>query len=126
MIALIDGDMMCYRIGFSCNEETEEVAIKTLDSFLCEIMSELLMELDDGASLSHEMFLTGKGNFRNDYAVTAPYKGNREGTEKPIHLSALRNHLALSWDGYVTEGEEADESDDDGNEIEARKMKLSS
>lgn len=110
MIALIDGDMMCYRIGFSCNEETEEVALKTLDSFLCEIMSELLMELEDGASLSHEMFLTGQGNFRDDYAVTAPYKGNRSGMEKPIHLQALRNHLLNSWDGYMANGEEADDA----------------
>jgi hypothetical protein len=29
----------------------------------------------------HELFLTGKQNFRNDIAVTAPYKGNRKDKE---------------------------------------------
>ena len=53
-------------------------------------------------------YLTGKTNFRNDVAVTAPYKGNRKG-EKPIHHALLREYLELSWNGVVSDDCEADD-----------------
>jgi adenylosuccinate synthase len=62
------------------------------------------LECDD-----YKGFLTGKGNFRNDIAVTVPYKGTRP-TEKPVHLQALRDHLVKDWEFVVTEGIEADDA----------------
>jgi hypothetical protein len=53
-------------------------------------------------------FLTGKTNFRNDIAVTEPYKGNRKG-EKPKHHTLLREYLEYSWNGQVSENCEADD-----------------
>ena len=53
-------------------------------------------------------YLTGKTNFRNDVAVTAPYKGNRKG-EKPIHHALLREYLEVSWNGVVSDDCEADD-----------------
>lgn len=101
---------MCYRIGFACDEETEEVALSSMDAYLTEIMSDLVLNAESEGSFETEVFLTGKGNFRNDYAVTAPYKGNRDGNRKPQHLNALREHLNSKWDAYLTEGEEADDA----------------
>ena len=43
MIGLIDGDILCYRIGFATNEESEDVAITTMASFLEEM---LMFELE--------------------------------------------------------------------------------
>jgi 5'-3' exonuclease len=104
VIALIDGDMLCYRIGFACNKESEEVATSTMYSFIADIM----MELDEAEEV--EVFLSGKTNFRFDIAVTEPYKGNRAGKEKPIHFQALRDYLVEEWDADVSVDQEADDT----------------
>lgn len=104
MIALIDGDMLCYRIGFACDKESEEVATSTMYSFIADIM----VELDEVEEC--EVFLSGKTNFRNDIAVTAPYKGNRAGNRKPTHHQALRDYLVNEWDADVSDNEEADDT----------------
>lgn len=103
MIGLVDGDMMCYRIAFACKDETEGVAIKTMATFLEDV---LMSQLDLN---NWEVFLTGKGNFRNEIAVTVPYKGNRKDVEKPAHLDMLRNYLVTAWSAVISEGEEADD-----------------
>jgi len=102
VIALIDGDILCYRIGFATNEESEDVAIRTMASFLEDM---LMFDLDCSEWIT---YLTGKTNFRNDVAVTAPYKGNRKG-EKPVHHALLREYLEYSWNGVVSDGCEADD-----------------
>ncbi len=102
MIALVDGDILCYRIGFATQEENEDVAIRTMASFMEDLVM-FQVNVSDWTT-----FLTGKTNFRNDVAVTAPYKGNRKG-EKPKHHSLLREYLMYSWNGQVSENCEADD-----------------
>lgn len=106
MIGLIDSDILCYRVGFKCDEESESVALSTMDSFI----TDLLMEDDLLDVMDFEYFLTGKTNFRYDYAVTAPYKGNRKKSKKPQHLQALREHLVSTWGAVVSEDQEADDA----------------
>lgn len=102
MIALVDGDVMCYRIAFSCKDDSESQAITTMANFLEDIlMTQLGLE-------NWEVFLTGKTNFRKDIAVTAPYKGNRI-QEKPAHLEMLRNYLVTAWGAKMSIDEEADD-----------------
>jgi len=103
-VALIDADMLCYRIGFACDKEVASVATRTMDSFI----AELLCDLDECED--YELHLTGKGNFRNDIAVTVPYKGNRAELKKPVHLQSLRQHLMDEWDAKVAQGQEADDA----------------
>lgn len=100
---LIDADPFTYRAGFSCNEEHQlEESIEKLDS----LIEDCMYHLDyDGCQL----YLTGKGNFRYEIAVTHGYKENRKDVEKPIHLQSLRNHVMDNWDGVMSEGEEADD-----------------
>jgi 5'-3' exonuclease len=100
--ALIDGDILCYRIGFATNNETEDVAIRTMATFL----EDLLMY--DLSADDWTTYLTGKRNFRNDVAVTEKYKGNRK-KEKPVHIQLLRDYLVASWNGVVSDGNEADD-----------------
>jgi len=104
MVALIDGDMLCYRIGFACEHDTEEVAHVTIHDFITDI----LLDLDKVDTV--EVFLTGKNNFRYAVAVTEPYKGNRSDKPKPVHLQSLRQYLIDEWDADVTDGQEADDS----------------
>jgi len=102
VIALIDGDILCYRIGFATQEESEDVAITTMATFLEGML------MDDLSVMDWTTYLTGKTNFRNDVAITAPYKGNRKG-EKPVHHGLLREYLMSSWNGVMSEDCEADD-----------------
>jgi len=102
MKALIDGDILCYRIGFATNEESESVAISTMASFLEDM---LMHDLNCNEWIT---YLTGKTNFRNEIAVTEKYKGNRK-KEKPVHINLLRDYLVASWNGVVSDGNEADD-----------------
>ena len=104
MIALLDADILCYRVGFATEDEHENTAIETMAVFLEDLLMFDLVDTDD-----HELFLTGKVNFRNDIAVTVPYKGNRKDVKKPKHLPLLREYLQVSWGASVSEGQEADD-----------------
>jgi hypothetical protein len=100
--ALIDADSLIYAVGFSSNDTEEPIALSRLE----QTMTELCMDLD---CQDYKGFLTGKGNFRNDIAVTVPYKGQRV-AEKPVHYQALRDHLVNSWGFEVVQGIEADDA----------------
>jgi 5'-3' exonuclease len=104
MIALLDADIFCYRVGFATDDEHENTAIETMAVFLEDLIMFDLVDTD-----SHELFLTGKTNFRNDIAVTAPYKGNRKDVKKPKHLPLLREYLQTAWGASVSDGQEADD-----------------
>lgn len=105
MIALIDSDIVCYRVGFASNDDAESAALDTLDGFITDLMVEHKLD----KCMQFEFYLTGKKNYRNDIAVTKPYKGNRKGKDKPVHLQALRDHLVSAWDAIVSDGCEADD-----------------
>jgi 5'-3' exonuclease len=103
---LVDGDTFAYRAAFSCEDTTTEDAIDKVDELLEETLNEVLWEID---SDMYQIFLTGKGNFRYDIAVTHEYKGNRKKAEKPQHLQTVRDHMINNWEAIVSQGEEADD-----------------
>jgi hypothetical protein len=102
VIALIDADIVCYRVGFASQDVSEKLAI----SRTAEFMEELVMKPYVG---DYKGFLTGSNNYRKDIAKTAPYKGNRI-SEKPIHYSLIREYLSLSWGCEVIHDQEADDA----------------
>ena len=104
MKALLDADILCYRVGFATEDEHENTAIETMAVFLEDLLMFDLVDTDD-----HELFLTGKTNFRNEVAVTVPYKGNRKDVKKPKHLPLLREYLQTAWGASVSDGQEADD-----------------
>lgn len=99
----IDADILSYRIGFACQDEPLEVAYSQLNNL---VMDTLVRGCDDAAP--YQLYLTGKGNFRNELATIQPYKGNRK-SEKPAHFYALRDYMTEKWDAFVVEGQEADD-----------------
>ncbi len=104
---LVDGDIVAYRCAFKCNDESEKTACYTTGSFLSDLISHLYTMID--GEPDYKVYLTGKGNFRHEIAVTEPYKGNRKEKEKPVHLEAIRQYLIKDWNAVVSEGEEADD-----------------
>jgi 5'-3' exonuclease len=106
-VILVDGDIVAYRCAFKCNDESEKTACYTTGSFLSDLISHLYTLID--GEPDYKVYLTGKGNFRHEIAVTEPYKGNRKEKEKPVHLEAIRQYLIKDWNAVVSEGEEADD-----------------
>lgn len=103
MIALIDADILVYRVGFTTEDVSEKIAESRIDQFICNLLCFDLVDI-----FEWELYLTGKGNFREDLAVTAPYKGNRK-QPKPKHYEAIRNRLVTHWKAKMIEGMEADD-----------------
>jgi len=103
---LIDGDIFAYRAAFSCEDQDVEDALDKVDDLIQWSIYSCVLEYDVE---DYEVFLTGKGNFRYDLAVTHPYKGNRKDVEKPQHLEAIRKHMIKAWEAVVSKGEEADD-----------------
>jgi len=57
----------------------------------------------------YQIYLTGKGNFREDIATIKPYKGNRDSNHKPHHYDSLKRYLTENWGAITVEGIEADD-----------------
>tara|TARA_E500000318_G_scaffold94665_1_gene94094 strand:+ start:555 stop:1244 length:690 start_codon:yes stop_codon:yes gene_type:complete len=103
-VILIDGDMLVYRVGFACDEESERVATQTMGNYISEILTDLAEHYTD-----HQVYLTGSSNFRNEVAVSQPYKGDRP-ARKPVHKDLLREYLLDEWKAEVSDNMEADDS----------------
>ena len=101
-IALIDGDILVYRIGFASEDESESIAMARC----CEFLEDMI--LFNGFD-EYQGYLTGGGNFRKEIAKTAPYKGNRK-APRPKHYDLLRNYMETAWCFEMIEGQEADDA----------------
>ena len=102
-VAVLDSDFFVYRIGFSVSDtEPDTIAKNRLTEWLTDIVY-MNLQCDD-----YRAYITGSTNFRNDIAVTVPYKGNRKGIEKPVYYQALRDHLKRLG-AVISEGQEADD-----------------
>lgn len=101
MKALVDADILVYRFGFASEGDPAEFALARLSEFLDNLYVNLPVDEVEG-------YLTGRGNFRNEVAVTAPYKGTRK-ADKPYHFGLLREYMQKSWGFIEVEGIEADD-----------------
>lgn len=59
---------------------------------------------------SLELFLTGKGNFRDALATIKGYKANRDPGHRPVHYKSIRRYLKNRWGATVVDGYEADDA----------------
>jgi DNA polymerase I len=99
-LALIDGDILLYRIGFTTQEEPEKIALSRINTYLDEIL------YDSGAS-DYIVYLTGSENYRK--TLYPEYKANRV-QEKPKHFAALREYLLKYEQAEDQIGQEADDA----------------
>jgi hypothetical protein len=103
-VALIDGDVLAYRIGYVTETASPAYARMALDSYLNELWG--LHTL----SSSYQGFLSGSGeHYRHKIAVTQPYKGNRANREKPKHHKILREYMTKEFGFITSEDCEADD-----------------
>ena len=102
-VAIIDADIICYRVGFASEDVEEATCLARVSGLITDIVY-LELRCDD-----YRAYITGKGNFRNEIAVTEPYKGNRKDAKRPIHYDAIRTHLQRLG-AVLVEGQEADDA----------------
>lgn len=102
----IDGDIIAYRIACALGDEGEAASVPyTMNSF---IGGQILAHFPE--LTPYKVYLSGTTNFRDDVAVTAPYKGNRDPDAKPALLPVARQHLIDVYGAEVYEGIEADDA----------------
>lgn len=126
----IDADIIAYRVSCAVGDDAEQVVAEwTVDSYVAKLLARF-EELSP-----YTLYLSGKTNFRDDVAVTLPYKGNRWTPEqreaarqagkwlgwlldtdhkpaqsRPVHLEAVRQRLITVWGAVIHEGIEADDA----------------
>lgn len=105
MQPLIDGDILRYEIG----------AIGDIDGpksfeFVQEVLDGRIRDICFAVNATEEpiIYLTGSQNFRNEIAVTKPYKGTRK-EEKPYHFRNITTYLHNQYRVVLHEGLEADD-----------------
>tara|TARA_R110002020_G_scaffold153128_6_gene332276 strand:+ start:1520 stop:2269 length:750 start_codon:yes stop_codon:yes gene_type:complete len=101
--ALIDADIMLYRAAWKHEGDDVENAYETVDA-----MFEHIFYVTK--CVQYLGFLTGRGNFRKELAVTKEYKGNRKEMVMPEHFHAIRDYLLEAWECKVVDGLEADDA----------------
>lgn len=110
--ALIDGDILVYRIAAAAEEAIRwDENLWTLHSEVGPAIDILEAQLQDimeatGCTTCRPA-LSGKGNFR--YGLYPDYKANRVGNRKPLCLPSLVEYLEEEWNGFRKDGLEADD-----------------
>jgi len=138
LISLIDADIIKYQAGFASDqriyslngnefeykkdaqfhakthglsEDDIEVRVEAEPVEYClSSVKKMIHSIMDAVDAEEcKLYLTGKDNFREKVAVTAPYKGNRDDQHKPIHYKAIHDYLVNVWNAEVIDGQEADD-----------------
>jgi hypothetical protein len=101
VIALIDGDILLYRIGFTTEQESLQIAEYRMATYIKDILARI--PCDD-----YKPYLTdSKGNYR--MLINPEYKGNRK-QPKPRHYNLLKSYLINYHSAIIATGQEADDA----------------
>ena len=74
------------------------------------IVDNIMQEIFNNLTNNHfDMYLTGKGNYREGLAVTHKYKGNRDDNDKPVFYDQVKQYLIDTYEAEVIDGMEADD-----------------
>ena len=100
MKALIDGDILVYRVACTCEDEVEQVAYWR--------MEDTLKDIKEATNTDNSvLYLTGRNNFRR--IIDPTYKANRP-EERPKHWQACRDYLVNKHKAVLIDGFEADDA----------------
>jgi DNA polymerase I len=101
-IALIDADILVYRVGFASEDQPSGIALARLR----ETFGGILRSLDIQDYIA---FLTSTDHSNFRYSLFPQYKANRK-QPKPIHYDLLRATLEEDYGARIITGEEADDA----------------
>lgn len=102
MIALLDGDIISYRIGFTTQDVPVQIACSRVDAFIARVLECLGTE-------DFKLFLTSTapGYRAKLYPL---YKANRKAIPKPLWYHEIREHMLHDYNGILCESIEADDA----------------
>lgn len=102
MIALIDGDVVTYRVGFTTDTTSEGIARARVD----EMMDGILVKTQAD---EFEVYLSDSREKCFRYEVSPEYKANRINTPRPVHYEFIKEHLIVNWGARIAYDMEADD-----------------
>ena len=102
MKALIDADIVAYRVACTLEEDDAEDFVFARAE---DLVDQILVNTE---ATEYRLFLTGKDNFR--YTLYPEYKANRRDKEKPFWLESIRQYLKANFNAEVIDGQEADDA----------------
>ena len=105
----IDSDILTYEIPFGAEYKDDEGNRQVRDfEFVIDSLKRWEKFIKKRLGCKNLVYyLTGEGNFRNEIAVSRPYKDGRP--RKPFHHKATRDWLVCNYKAEVIEGMEADD-----------------
>lgn len=112
MQPLVDSDVLIYEVGFGSETYWKSLEKEGPPPF--DIVAEMLdMRVANICAMVEAteppvMYLTGKGNFRYDVAITQPYK--ERPSNKPFHYYNLKAYIKGKYEYVETVGMEADDA----------------
>jgi len=103
MLALLDADIIGYRVGFTTQAEEGWVAKARCDEMIEGILAETNAD-------QYQLWLSDKtsNNFRTKFYPE--YKANRKDFVPPIHLDLLKEHMIENWGAQIAIEQEADDA----------------
>jgi 5'-3' exonuclease len=99
-LALIDGDILVYRIGFTTQDVNERIALSRVNAYIDEI-------LFNSHASDYMIYLTGSNNYRK--TLYPEYKANRI-QEKPLHYNLIKQYLIDYEAAILEEYQDADDA----------------
>lgn len=103
MLALIDGDVVVHRVGYTTDGEDFGIASYRCDEMLDGILA-------DTEATKYQVWLSdsAENNFR--YQIYPQYKANRKEKVRPEWLEKLKEHVIVNWNARFAYGMEADDA----------------
>ena len=101
MKALIDADIVAYRVACTLEDDDAEDFVYARAE---DLVDQILVNTE---ATEYRLFLTGKNNFR--YTIYPEYKAHRP-KEKPFWLEKCRQYLIATFNAEVIDGQEADDA----------------
>ena len=87
----------------------EEVSVEPLQNALHLVRQEIEGIISATDATSYQVYIKGKGNFREALSVTRVYKGNRDVTHRPKYEEEIRQYLKEHWGAEEVDGMEVDD-----------------
>jgi hypothetical protein len=111
---LLDGDISRYELAAVCQSLESHFGASVVRPHSEQKVREVVDRFVNGVvertdSDGFELFLSGGTNYRNEIAVTNPYKGQRH-APKPYHWRTVGDILQADYGAYVVHGAEADDA----------------
>lgn len=108
MQPLIDGDILCYEIGYAAEAGWQQAGFPSFD-YVAELLNNRIGNICAivNATAPPKVYLTGKTNFRTEIAKRRPYK--ERPSLKPFHYYNIKAYLNCVYDTITSEGMEADD-----------------